>query len=65
VFSHGLTATRETSSSLALSLAAAGAVVVCVEHSDGSSSLARFKDADDGTPVTLHYDNEVAGAWLR
>ena len=37
VFSHGLTASRETSQSLALSLAANGALVVLVEHTDRSS----------------------------
>jgi len=61
VFSHGLTATRETSSSMALSLAAAGALVLLVEHTDRSSSLARFVEADPstGAPSALPYDASV------
>ena len=51
VFSHGLTASRETSTSLALSIAAQGAVVVLVEHTDKSCSLARF---GDGTSVPFN-----------
>ena len=42
VFSHGLTASRETSQSLALSLAANGALVVLIEHTDRSGALARL-----------------------
>ena len=44
VFSHGLTASRETSQSLALSLAANGALVVLLEHTDRSGALARLLD---------------------
>lgn len=44
VFCHGLYGTREMYTSLALSLASNGALVVMVEHTDGSSSLARFAD---------------------
>ena len=44
VFSHGLTASRETSQSLALSLAANGALVVLLEHTDRSGALARRLD---------------------
>ena len=50
LFSHGLTASRETSTSLALSLAAQGALVLLVEHTDRSSSLARYAD---GTSVAF------------
>ena len=55
VFSHGLTASRETSTSLALSLAAAGALVLLVEHTDRSSSRARFSDGG-----TIEYDGSVS-----
>lgn len=44
IFSHGLTATRETSTSLALALASEGVLVILLEHTDGSSSMARFAD---------------------
>lgn len=44
VFSHGLTGSREVSTSLGLDLASAGAIVLLVEHCDGSGSLARFQD---------------------
>ena len=55
VFSHGLSSTREMSTSLALSLASNGALVVMVEHTDGSSALARFADG-----TTVDYDHSVA-----
>eukprot|EP00750_Incisomonas_marina_P009345 INCI15954.2.p1 GENE.INCI15954.2~~INCI15954.2.p1 ORF type:complete len:695 (-),score=101.12 INCI15954.2:94-2178(-) len=48
VFSHGLKATREMYSSLALRLASLGCIVLCVEHLDGSAAAARFPD---GTTV--------------
>ena len=51
VFSHGLTASREKSTSLGLSLASAGAVVLLVEHTDESSTLARLHDGS-----TIEYD---------
>ena len=55
IFSHGLTASRETSTSLALALTAtSGAAVLLVEHTDRSSALARFAD---GTSVA--YDPSV------
>jgi platelet-activating factor acetylhydrolase len=55
LFSHGLTASRETSTSLATSLTAtSGAVVVLVEHTDRSCSLARFMDG-----TTLEYDASI------
>ena len=56
VFSHGNTASREISTSMALSLVSSGkAVVVLVEHTDGSSSLARY---NDGT--SLEFDHSVS-----
>ena len=55
LFSHGLTASRETSSSLAMSLAAtSGAVVLLAEHTDASSSLARFADGS-----VVEYDHRI------
>ncbi len=54
VFSHGLTAARETSQTLALTLAAAGALVVLVEHTDRSSSLARYLDG-----ASVPFDRET------
>jgi hypothetical protein len=45
VFSHGLTASREKGSSLALSLAARGVVVALVEHTDRSATLSRSSQA--------------------
>jgi platelet-activating factor acetylhydrolase len=46
---------------MALSLAAAGALVLLVEHTDRSSSLARFVEADPstGAPSALPYDASV------
>ena len=55
VFSHGLTASRETSTSLALSLASAGAFVLLLEHTDRSSTLARLMDGQ-----CVHYDTSVS-----
>lgn len=60
VFSHGLTATRETSTSLALSLAGAGCVVLLVEHTDRSATLARFHDG-----TALEFDEGVAALGIR
>ena len=54
VFSHGLTASRETSQSLALSLAANGALVVLLEHTDRSGALARLLDG-----TTIPFDAGV------
>ena len=60
VFSHGLTASRETSQSLALSLAANGALVVLLEHTDRSGALARRLDGSvipfDSAPFALGTD---------
>jgi platelet-activating factor acetylhydrolase len=55
VFSHGNTASRELSTTMALSLASSGeAVVVLVEHTDCSSSLARFSNGD-----SIEFDHSV------
>ena len=59
VFSHGNTASREISTSMGLSLASTGkAVVVLVEHTDGSSSSARFKAG-----TVLEFDHSVSKLW--
>ena len=44
VFCHGLAASREMYTSLALSVASNGALVLMVEHTDGSCVSARFAD---------------------
>lgn len=46
VFSHGLGAHRHLYSSLAMDLAALGAIVVCVQHCDGSSCFALARSTD-------------------
>ena len=55
VFSHGNTASREISTTMAVSLASAGALVVLIEHTDASSSCARYADGS-----VLEFDHSVA-----
>lgn len=58
LFSHGLSAARETSSSLALTLASSGAVVLLVEHTDRSATLCRR--IRSGKPAgTIPYDASI------
>ena len=52
VYSHGLSGTRELSTSMAMALAAQGYIIACVEHTDRSCALARFMNTD-----TISYDD--------
>ena len=56
IFSHGLSASREISTSLCMELASMGFYVFAVEHTDGSCALARFQDG-----TVIEYDFSKGG----
>lgn len=62
VFSHGLTSTREHYLGIVGELASRGVVVLCVEHTDGTSALARFPDGGSLAYSTREREMERADA---
>ena len=55
LFSHGLGGNRNAYSGHSIDLAQHGSLVVCVEHSDGTSSLTPHSHDDSGRPGAWRY----------